>query len=129
MRNFGKIKPSRTDDIPLSFNDVGKSCQSREYLKWKIRLLTLFAKNKIIAKNSEFTVLYDTFYSTIPGREVICKYSTYRQVLSPEVIKLFPCSTQLSIKFQLLMKTKVLKNKNFSCCQPLRCCIYHAHKC
>ena len=26
-------------------------------------------------------------------------------------------------------KTKVLKNKDFSCFQTLRCCIYHAHKC
>ena len=25
----------------------------------------------------------------------------------PEVIKLFPCSTQLSMKFQLLIKTKI----------------------
>ena len=31
----------------------------------------------------------------------------------PEVIKLFSCSTQLSIKFQLLIKTKLLKNANF----------------
>ena len=28
----------------------------------------------------------------------------------PEVIKLFSCSTQLSMKFQLLIKTKILKN-------------------
>ena len=28
----------------------------------------------------------------------------------PEVIKLFSCSTQLSMKFQLLIKTKMLKN-------------------
>ena len=27
----------------------------------------------------------------------------------PEVIKLFPCSTQLSMKFQLLIKTKYSK--------------------
>ena len=32
----------------------------------------------------------------------------------PEVIKLFSCSTQLSTKFQLLMKTKILKNKEVS---------------
>ena len=29
----------------------------------------------------------------------------------PEVIKLFSCSTQLSTKFQLLMKTKIPTNK------------------
>ena len=29
----------------------------------------------------------------------------------PRGYKLFPCSTQLSTKFQLLMKTKILKNE------------------
>ena len=46
-----------------------------------------------------------------------------------EVIERFPCSTQLSMKFQLLIKTKMLKNTDLSCFQALRCCIYHAHKC
>ena len=31
----------------------------------------------------------------------------------PEIIKLFSCSTQLSIKFQLLKKTELLKNTDF----------------
>ena len=31
----------------------------------------------------------------------------------PEVIKLFSCSTQLSTKFQLLIKTKIPKNDDF----------------
>ena len=46
----------------------------------------------------------------------------------PEVIKLFSCSTQLSMEFQMLIKPRMLKNKRFSCFQQLRCCIYHAHK-
>ena len=33
----------------------------------------------------------------------------------PEVIKLFSCLTQLSTNFQLLIKTDILKNKDFSC--------------
>ena len=33
----------------------------------------------------------------------------------PEVIKLFSCSTQLSTNFQLLIKGKMVKNKEFSC--------------
>ena len=33
----------------------------------------------------------------------------------PQVIKLFPCSTKLSMKFQLLIKSKMLNNKDFSC--------------
>ena len=46
-----------------------------------------------------------------------------------EVIKLFSCSTQLSIEFQLVIKTEMLKNKDFSCFQTLIVCIYHAYKC
>ena len=46
----------------------------------------------------------------------------------PEVIKLFSCSTQLSTKFQLLIKTKIPTNKEVSCFKSLRCCIYHANK-
>ena len=38
----------------------------------------------------------------------------------PEVIKLFSCSTQLSMKFQLLLKTKILKNKDFTCFKTLK---------
>ena len=50
------------------------------------------------------------------------------EIAGPEVIKLFSCSTQLSMEFQMLIKSKLLKNKDFSCFQMLRCCIYHAHK-
>ena len=42
---------------------------------------------------------------------------------SSEVIKLFPCSTQLSTIFQLLIKTKNT-DKEVSCFKSLRCCIY-----
>ena len=47
----------------------------------------------------------------------------------PEVIKLFSCSTQLSSKFQLLIKTKIPTNEEVSCFKSLRCFIYHANKC
>ena len=46
----------------------------------------------------------------------------------PKVIKLFSCSTQLSMKFQMLIKTKILTNKEVSCFKSLRCCIYPTHK-
>ena len=49
-----------------------------------------------------------------------------RPVLSG-VIKLFSCSTQLSTKFHLLIKTKIPTNEEVSCFKPLRCCIYHAN--
>ena len=48
---------------------------------------------------------------------------------SSEVIKLFSCSTQLSTKFQLLIKTKIPTFKEVSWFKSLRCCIYHANKC
>ena len=47
----------------------------------------------------------------------------------PEVIKLFSCSTQLSMNFQLLIKTEIPKSKEVSCFKYLSCCIYHANKC
>ena len=59
--------------------------------------------------------------STVLGKE----QSDQKPLNRPEVIKLFPCSTQLSMKFQLLMRTTMLLNTDFS----LRCCIYHANKC
>ena len=43
----------------------------------------------------------------------------------PEVIKLFSYATQLSMKFQLLIKT----NEEVFCFKSLSCCIYHANKC
>ena len=39
-----KIKPSRNDEITLSFTDAGRSGPSREILKPQIYILTLFAK-------------------------------------------------------------------------------------
>ena len=36
--------------------------------------------------------------------------------------------SMLNWTFQLLIKTKILKD-DFSCFKTLRCCIYHANKC
>ena len=47
----------------------------------------------------------------------------------PRGYKTFSCSTELRMKFQLLIKTKILTNKEVSCFKSLRCCIYHANKC
>ena len=46
----------------------------------------------------------------------------------PEVKKLFSRSTQLSMKFQLLLKIKIPTTEEVSCFKPLRSCIYHANK-
>ena len=54
-------------------------------------------------------------------------HSVFPYRSGPEVIKLFSCSTQLSTKFQLLIKTKIPTKKEVSCFKSLRCCIfYHA---
>ena len=47
----------------------------------------------------------------------------------PEVIKLFSCSTELTTKYQLLIKTKIPTNEEVFCFKSLRCGIYHANKC
>ena len=40
-------------------------------------------------------------------------------VSDPEVIQLVSCSTQLSMNFQMVMKTKTPKNKDFAFVQTL----------
>ena len=47
----------------------------------------------------------------------------------PSIIKPFSYSTQLSMEFQLLMKTKMLKNKDFSSFQAVLWYINHSDKC
>ena len=47
----------------------------------------------------------------------------------PEVMNTFSWSTQLSMKIQLLIKTKIPTNEEAFCFKSLRCCIYHANKC
>ena len=39
------------------------------------------------------------------------------------------CSTQLSTKFQLLIKTRIPTNEEMYCFKCLICCIYHANNC
>ena len=62
-----------------------------------------------------------------------CTSSEYDKSISKqsglEVIILFSCSTQLSMKFQLLIKTKIPTNGEVSCFKSLIGCIYTANKC
>ena len=60
---------------------------------------------------------------------LVCNHLDGEERAGPEVIKLFSCSTQLSTKFQLLIKTDLPTNEEVSCFKSLRYCIYHAHKC
>ena len=58
--------------------------------------------------------------------EALLPCSDSTRILSSglKVIKLFSCSNQLSMKFQLLIKTKIATNKQVSCFKSLRCCIF-----
>ena len=47
----------------------------------------------------------------------------------PRVNKTFFMLNSTGHGIQLLIKSKMLKNKDFSGFQILRCCIYHANKC
>ena len=47
----------------------------------------------------------------------------------PRGYKLFSCSTQLSTKFTLLIKTEIPTNKEVPGFESLRSYIYHANKC
>ena len=60
---------------------------------------------------------------------VVGNHLTEEERAGPEVIKLFSCSIQVNMKFQLLIETNMLKIKDFPCFQTIRCCIYHANKC
>ena len=63
------------------------------------------------------------------GVALLIMYELHYTRPGPEVIKLVSYSTQLSMKFQLLIKTKIPANKEVLCFKSLRCCIYHANKC
>ena len=47
----------------------------------------------------------------------------------PRDYKNISCSTQLSTKLQLLIKTKLSTNEEVYEFKSLKCCIYHANKC
>ena len=57
MRSFVKLSSSRKVAITLSFTDIYKSCQSREFQNVaNMSFNVFFHKNKILAKIFKFTV-------------------------------------------------------------------------
>ena len=62
--------------------------------------------------------------------QTIKKYVILMHVSRPNTIKLCSGSTQMSIKFLLLITIKILKKiKDFICFKTLSYCIYFADKC
>ena len=47
----------------------------------------------------------------------------------PEVIKFFPCSTQLSMEFQMLISLNISRNSAFLWLRYTKIAIFPAHKC
>ena len=58
MRSFVKVKPSRNSKKTLAFTDVGKPCPSREILMAQKKSANAIHENKILAKISEFTLIW-----------------------------------------------------------------------
>ena len=79
-------------------------------------------------------------YGAISLRPLNCLYGFIRvlsypsidevdQKFRPRGYKTFPCSTQLSTTFQLLIKSNILRSENVSCFKSLRFGIYYANEC
>ena len=60
MRSSVKMIPSRNGENSLPFNDVGKSCQIRDFKMLQICLLTLFAKIKFLRRFPNLQYIYPT---------------------------------------------------------------------
>ena len=77
-------------------------------LWWRyLHVLTCFA----VRSNATILYLY-----------VLCLFGVVAMFCSgPAVKQMFSCSTQLSKKFQLLIKTKISTNEEVACFKFLRC--------
>ena len=93
----------------------------------------------LLLKTSVWKEVRHFFRTVHPNRNHVTTHPVYRSykyadqhvcihTSSFEFIEFFSCSTQLSTKFQLLIKTKIPTNEVFLALS-LICCIYHANKC
>ena len=73
----------------------------------------------------QITDKISNLYFTVPEKYLLAIETKVR----PQGYKTFSCSTQLSMKFQLLIKTKIPSNEEVSFFKSYRCCIDHANKC
>ena len=79
----------------------------------------LFKPTQCVPNNLGFEQKYEKQYIPLQTPVSLYKVRGYWGVLQCEswsrCYKTFSCSIQLSMKFQLLIKTKMLKNKDFFC--------------
>ena len=62
-------------------------------------------------------------------QEIDTDHIIIKQNTGPKVIKVFSCSSQLSMKFQMLIHIKILRNSFFLGSDKHRMLVYPAHKC
>ena len=96
-----------------------------------VSVLCLFLAGPWAGLWYEIVVLPDHthfFIHNIDYKSMNCVLYQKKGILDMAIKLLFSCSTQMSKKFHLLRKTKMQKNKEFSCFQALRCFIYHVNK-
>ena len=79
MRSFANIKPSQKFAIALSFTNVGKSCETRDFFTWQMCLLTLFGKLKFSQKfpKGEVQICPRMDFDNILYVEYLC-YNNYK---------------------------------------------------
>ena len=104
--NKEKLRSYTQADRNLIYIFTSEICACSRYLR--------HYKKSSVGKNHISLVKYFT-----PQDIKTCK------TIGLKVIKLFSCSTQLSTKFQLVIKTKIPTNEEVSCFKSLKCFIYH----
>ena len=113
------------------------------FLKLKTKKLLRKISSKNLTAGVFFCFLVNLFVDLVLTTKYVFEYhlchmcATKRQIsmgihavclIWPRVYQLFSCSTQMSMKFQLLIKTKIPSTEEVSCFKSVKCCIYQANK-
>ena len=95
----------------LTCQNLQRLCLVSKHSRLVPKTIETYVQQVLILPKS-FPAIYNNIdllsYLLMYFRSLFCKQ--YGPRSGPEVIKLFSCSTQLRMKFQLLIKTKMLKN-------------------
>ena len=102
-------------------------CQTGDKWQLKTLFLVIFGPNLSIVK-SVFDCCLSVVIFLSTSLTLLLSWAIQKFVQMVLAAINFSCSTQLSMKFEMLLKTKMLKNIDFSCFKTLRCSIYPAYK-